>query len=202
MKNNILIFFLFLTHVLSTSTCLAQEETILEYFNASKVTDQVFLSWKITSGNTCNGIEIQHSLDSMNFSKVGKIEGICGSQSEGVSYNFTHTEPTYNKKNYYRLILGNNEISTIVSIQIIKIEENNYLIRPNPIKTSSELFFKNNNNQLVTITIYNSMGQALSKQETLEDFILIDSRLLSNGHYYFTLESTGRAIKGKFVIDK
>jgi hypothetical protein len=201
MWNRIVLIALF---SISLITSLKAQDSILEYFNASRVSNKIFLSWKITSGNTCNGIEIQHSLDSSNYTTVGYIEGICGSQSTGISYDFTHSSPTFNQKNYYRLLLGNSQNSKVISIEIFQLEENNYLIRPNPILTTGELYFKNTNKQNLQINIYNTAGQLLQQATTSLDFYIIDTQLLGNGHYIFTIinELEGNPIKGSFLIDK
>ncbi|MGY8927636.1 MAG: hypothetical protein ACKVJC_10130, partial [Flavobacteriales bacterium] len=58
---------------------LSQNEDVISHFSATEFNGKVLLTFAITQGNTCNGVVILHSTDSVNFTQVESIEGICGS---------------------------------------------------------------------------------------------------------------------------
>ena len=92
-------------------------QNALDRFTAQQVNNEVLLNWTIKSGFTCNGIEILSSSDSLNFTNIGKIEGICGAVDEPISYTFSHKAPAQNKINYYRLELGGVGSTEIISVE-------------------------------------------------------------------------------------
>ncbi len=91
-----------------TAHVYAQHNPIPGNFSLFENNGKVYLNWSIVSGSTCNGIQIYRSTDSVMFTQVGNIPGICGSSSSAISYNFIDDNPVKNKVNYYRLELGNN----------------------------------------------------------------------------------------------
>ena len=68
------------------SICIVNAQSVLNYFNAQVLNAQVVLNWEVRIGNTCDGIEIQHSTDSISFVKIGEIAGVCGSKIENIAY--------------------------------------------------------------------------------------------------------------------
>ena len=122
---------------------MSQNEDVIEYLHASEFNGKVLIAWAITQGNTCNGVIVLHSTDSVNFNQIGSIEGICGSTAESIEYDFTHITPEKNAINYYRLSLGGIGFSWIVSAEVIDMGANTSLVRPNPISENSELLFDN-----------------------------------------------------------
>jgi len=115
------IFLLLLLISQSASVSVAQNHPILGKFSISENNGDVYLSWSIIAGSSCNGIQIYRSIDSINFSQIGDIPGVCGSVDFTQTYDFTDNNPVKNKVNYYRLELGNQDFSQIVSIEIIDI---------------------------------------------------------------------------------
>ena len=121
----------------------AQYHPILDNFIAIVSNEKIYLHWTITSGSTCNGMKVFRSTDTLNFTEIEDISGICGSTTTPVSYNYSDYAPIPNKTNYYRLELGVLGPSKYVSAEFIKPQNDNYLIRPNPVTESATLFFKN-----------------------------------------------------------
>ncbi|RLD25502.1 MAG: hypothetical protein DRI54_04730 [Bacteroidetes bacterium] len=111
---------------------VSQEHEILSYFFGLIKDDQIILKWGIIGGNTCNGILINHSIDDVNYTQVGEIPGICGSQTTELPYTFIHDSPVSGQKNYYKLELGLQGSSTPLIITFYNTSENGYLLFPNP----------------------------------------------------------------------
>ena len=180
----------------------AQNGDVLEYFNASKFNEKVLLTWSITQGNTCNGIKILRSIDSVNFSQISSIEGVCGSTQASVSYDFTDLDPVKNERNYYRLQLGSLGFSWIVSVEVVDLGMNKSLVRPNPLMENSELRFDNEANFEVELKVYSSNGILVHKETSSGELILLYKTDYSPGLHYYTIrsEELGSLSTGKFVV--
>jgi hypothetical protein len=194
-------FFFFVLFIFSAPLS-AQNEDVIEYLNASEFNGKVLLSWSIMQGNTCNGIQILHSTDSINFSQISSIEGICGSTQQSISYSFTDLSPEKNANNYYRLQLGGLGFSWIVSVEVIDLGMNTSIVRPNPLSKTSELLFDNEANFEVFISVYSSSGILVNMQSTVSEQILLEKSKYTAGlyHYVLTSEESGVFGTGKFVV--
>ena len=194
-------FFFFVLFIFSAPLS-AQNEDVIEYLNASEFNGKVLLSWSIMQGNTCNGIQILHSTDSINFSQISSIEGICGSTQQSISYSFTDLSPEKNANNYYRLQLGGLGFSWIVSVEVIDLGMNTSIVRPNPLSKTSELLFDNEANFEVFISVYSSSGVLVNIQSTVSEQILLEKSKYTAGlyHYVLTSEESGVFGTGKFVV--
>jgi len=179
-----------------------QNEDVIGDFSAEEVNGKVFLTWYIKQGETCNGIQVLHSLDSVNFQQIGSIEGTCGSIEQAVPYDFTDLFPEKNAINYYRLNLGGVGFSKIVQAEIIDIASNNYLLRPNPVTSKSELHFKNDGSHLIELMIYTNEGKFVHRIETTNELIILKKDNYYRGVYLFTLNNTttGSQVKGRFQV--
>lgn len=195
-------FILFLIALIGLIPDFFAQTEILEQFYLDQVNGRVRLNWSIKSGNTCNGIDIERSEDSLYFQKTGDIEGTCGSSISVISYSFTDENPILNKKSYYRLKLGGSSYSQILSIEVIDVSANNYLLRPNPISESGQLYFKNDNHAEFDFIIYNQNGEEISRLRTTENLIIIKADDFLTGLYFFHLLSIENKtdIKGKIQI--
>ena len=185
----------------ATANVFAQHNPILDNFTVFENNGKVYLNWAIISGSTCNGIQIFRSTDSINFTQVGSIAGICGNSSKAVSYNFTVNNPEKNKINYYRLELGNNGSSEILSVEIIDIESG-YQIRPNPVIGKVKIYFDNNTEFQHRLFIYNLNGIQIFSSTTKEDFFELNTETFLSGIYLFTISTKGNLPKatGKLMV--
>lgn len=202
MKNNSYIrqFFCYI-FIFVTTASFAQKSPILGSFSISENKETVFLNWQIVAGSNCNGIQIWRSLDSLYFTQIGFIPGICGNISTPQDFSFTDRNPVKNKINYYRLELGNTGPSEILSIEIIDIE-NGYQIRPNPVSDFAKIYFYNNTNHLFQLTIFNLNGAEILRTETKKDFFELSAQGIPSGIYLFTIGTAGSLpkAKGKIIV--
>lgn len=75
----------------------------------------VHILWTMESGRTCDGIEILRKTSAGDFISLGEIEGICGDISSPVDYLFVDEAPVSGVVNDYRLRIGFNGLTDIVS---------------------------------------------------------------------------------------
>jgi hypothetical protein len=181
----------------------AQNEDVIDYLNASEFNGKVLLSWSILQGNTCNGVQVLHSLDSVNFTQIGSIEGICGSTLESIEYEFTDISPEKNAINYYRLSLGGIGFSWIVNTEVIDLGANASLIRPNPINETAELHFDNDTSSEMWLNVYSDSGVLIHTESTTSELFILQKGDFSPGIYFYHIRQEGfeSQVKGKFVVD-
>jgi hypothetical protein len=193
------LFFCFATAVRS----YGQTNPILGSFSANDNNGEVYLSWSIVAGSTCNGISILRAGDGIDFKEIGNIAGVCGSSSSEVNYSFTDTNPLKNAVNYYRLELGFSNFSQIISIEIIDIESNGYQVRPNPSTDFSTIYFENSKRQEYQFELHNLAGMQVMSSLTKDDFIQVNSSILGSGVYFFkiSLPANLPKVKGKMMVE-
>jgi hypothetical protein len=198
MKTKIL--FLFLLFSQPGRDAFAQ--LTLESFVATSESGKVILQWTLASGNTCNGIGIQRSEDGITFSEISFIPGICGNISSSVKYSHTDSSPLPNKKNYYRLRLGNQGFSEIAFTVFYDVGEDAYYIFPNPLQQSARIIFGEKQKSDVTFRLFDLKGKAIRAMENISGVEFIFERNdLPGGVYFFTLENSTKIFAtGKLVI--
>ena len=137
----------------------------------------------------------------MNAFKIGSIAGICGSSSTATNYNFTDNNPEKNKFNCYRLELGGNWTSEILSVEIIDIESG-YQIRPNPVIGKVKIYFDNNTKLQHQLFIYNLNGFQIFSSTTKADFFELNTEIFLSGVYLLTISTEGNLPKatGKLMV--
>lgn len=174
-------------------------QSVLNYFNAQVLNAQVVLNWEVRIGNTCDGIEIQHSTDSISFIKIGEIAGVCGSKIENIAYQFIHPFPQKNRLNYYRLGLGGFGYSELETVEVLDFK-NGYILRPNPINDKVQLTFEKDLGKF-QLRIFDLQGHVVLDSQEQGASIHLNTDDWTPGIYLFTIQSnkiqiiTGRMIK-------
>jgi len=179
----------------------AQNKEVVPDLTCSEFNKKVVLTWTINQGNTCNGIDVYQSVDSVNFTEIGDIEGICGSPESSTSYQFTDNFPEKNEINYYRLKLGALGYTYIVQVEVLDIGEHNYSLRPNPISENTLLIFNNDTNSEVRLIVRDFKGSEVYTAITTGEEFVLSSIDFDAGVYFFTLNTDERTITGRFVVN-
>ncbi len=164
-----------------------QELDALSQFTLSANDGKVIIEWTIARGNTCQGVGIFRSADSIQFEQIGEISGICGSNETSISYSFVDEQPIANAINYYKLSLGFLGESQILDIHVIVFDGTNFQIRPNPIRDLGQIVFKNDQNVPHDLVVYQDDGRLLFTQQGNQDFFQLDLRAYPAGVYRFVI---------------
>lgn len=191
--------YLILGFILMSNILLAQR-TELDYFEASNNSGKILLKWSISKGSTCNGITITRSPDSLFFSPIGRIEGVCGDADSPQPYSFVDLNPLKNQKNYYKLELGTSSFSDVIAIELVNKNEEGYQVRPQPLKSQGSIYFDNDDFNNAHLNIYNFNGQLIYQSQTIENHFDINSQEWSAGLLFFSILLDGQEIKGKLLI--
>jgi hypothetical protein len=180
---------------------IAQEDPLLQ-FSAMQIENRVQLSFTISAGNTCNGIIIYRSVDSLNFSEIGDIQGVCGSTDKDETYSFTDYSPGKNATNFYRLQMGTLGYSRSIALFFIELTGNKALVFPNPVTDESEIFFLNPSRDELRLKVFGRDLRLVyeSEQSRMNSF-RIDGNKFTPGLYFYTIENAGVYVyKGEFVV--
>jgi len=175
---------------------------MLDDFSAFEYQGEVYLSWTIVRGNTCNGIQIERSSNNQFFDVVGDIPGICGSAEFDQTYNWIDRSPISNATNYYRLELGLTGHSESVSVEVISLPDGGYQVRPNPMVNNGLIYFRNSSGKEHLLEIYDMSGRPVGQYSTFSNHFQIEAGALSQGLYVFLIRNSDNnsAISGKFSV--
>jgi hypothetical protein len=184
------------------NAALAQSGPIIDDFHVTKSGQEVLISWRMLAGNTCNGIIIFRATDTLHFSQIGLIPGICGSTVESLRYNYVDASPVSNSTNHYRLEFGGLGISEIISVDIIDLGPDGTQVWPNPMQNEAKIFFQNDDGFEYEMRIYSFNGIEIYFDQTDQEFFDFKSTNLPGGVYTYTIAVPGKvpAITGKLVI--
>ncbi len=198
MRFQLVLFFLFLNLVAK-----AQDEGPLDAITALENNSKVYLKWTIKSGNTCNGIRIHRSSDSISFNTIGQINGICGSTTESISYTFTDDSPKLNAKNYYTIEMGDLGFSRIVSVEVFDFSAG-IIVRPQPANEFVQLIFMNDRNEHYILQMYNLQGELMVEKSSETNRFEIDTNDFPNGIYVYKIvnEKLTPLTSNKIIVNR
>lgn len=196
-------FFALLLLISGKDLLFSQSHPILDNFYILESNGAVVLNWTIKGGSSCNGIQIYRSTDSVNFYQVGEIAGVCGNSSSPQPYDYTDNSPVKNKVNYYKLNLGQEGFTSIISIEIIEIGKNGNQVRPNPAKDNARIYFTNDKYVTSNLILYDPSGTVLLKQNSDLDYFDLDLTGIPGGAYIFAIYQDGNiSTTGRIIIVK
>jgi len=195
-----ILFFLFL--IFSTFQVLkAQEDAIYDDFIGVAQPSEIQLRWVILGGQTCNGTFIERSSDTINWYLVGDIQGVCGSSSAPVAYNFIDDAPLSNAINYYRLELGGRGYSNIIKVPYYDFDSRGYVLFPNPASEQTSLFFQNSDNEPYLIKLTDSRGLPVKEISGKGNDCSIVLSDLAAGNYVFNIiRKNKKNVSGQLII--
>ena len=192
------LFFLLSTHIFA--------QRILN-FKIFQVNQAVFLNFILSKGSSCNGFNVLHSTDSVNFKVIHEDPTICGTSNADEAKNWTHANPIINQLNYYKIQLNPGEMSPVNRIFVNQTNKPNIVLFPNPISTDIDLLtIKILGTESLAFDgfIYNQFGNyvlKIEKQSTLSNST-IKINELSNGLYLIKLTDGYNLYSTKFIIQR
>lgn len=192
------LFFLLSTHIFA--------QRILN-FKIFQVNQAVFLNFILSKGSSCNGFNVLHSSDSVNFKVIHEDPTICGTSNADEAKNWTHVNPIINQLNYYKIQLNPGEMSPVNRIFVNQTNKPNIVLFPNPISTDIDLLtIKILGTESLQFDgfIYNQFGNYVLKienQSTISNST-IKIHELSNGLYLIKLTDGYNLYSTKFIIQK
>ncbi len=198
----ILQFLMLLFITLCVQIVSAQRHPILDKLEIYESGGKVYITCIISAGNTCNGINVLRSTDSVEFSIIGNVSGVCGSNDFPITYDFVDENPVINKPMYYQLEFGGFAPSEIIRLLIIDYNSNGYQVRPQPASEEARIYFENPANSEFGITLYSSSGKTILQEKTTRNFFDLSLVNIPSGLYGFRISDNPLkpAIIGKILV--
>lgn len=164
--------------------------------------NDVILSFTVSIGNTCLGIDVERSTNGSNFTTIGHISGVCGSLAKDVAYNYTDTNPEYNQINYYRVKLTGLGQSETVSLSVVDYRNKSFVVIPVSGSNNVQIIFNRSNNVPYDFRLNDILGnEVMMRRNVSENKIEINGSTIKSGIYYFTLnDRAGNKISGKILM--
>lgn len=174
----------------------------LDDFSVFQHDKEIYLSWVIAKGNSCNGISIERSNDDVHYAEIEYIPGVCGSPSAPQPFSFIDPHPLPNEVNYYRLELGLQGYSETRQLEFISIDESGFQLRPNPASDQTRILFNNSRNQQFDLEIYSLAGTLMESRSSNTSDILLDVSDYNGGVYLLQLinSESGKTYSGRLVV--
>ena len=168
----------------------------LKGFSATLKTNNAVLVWKTATEINNKYFDVEHSVNGVNFTSVGRVTG-GGSSSTERTYTFIHATIAKGK-NYYRLaqydLNGDVKYSQVIVLSAngsVKLQ-----IKPNP-ATSVITVTASSAIDGSQYSIRSSTGQVIKKGILSSQQINVQQ--LSAGQYYLILESAGEILQSTFI---
>ncbi len=154
----------------------AQFHYLIDDFKAYKDGNRVVLTWTMSRGSTCIGTGILRATEKgAEPIVIGELKEICGSLGEPKTYFFIDENPIPGKTNYYILELGfSGRTEPPLDIHFIALNDDNYKVVPNPIKSEGKVYFENKNMTQHKMIFYDIHGKYGSTLYTNDDHFIID----------------------------
>jgi hypothetical protein len=162
---------------------------LLDRFHAIVGSESVQITCVISSGSTCNGMDVLRSTDSVYYEVIGNIAGVCGSDSKPVTYQFEDQNPVINGRTFYKLELGGYGFTEPIYVVIRDIPEGKAHVFPNPANAQAEIHFINPVKNTFQLSIRNLAGQSVYSRNTAADFFILNVANWDSGYYFIQLYS-------------
>lgn len=160
-------------------------------FNAIKENESVRLNWSTASEENNDYFEIEHSVNAVDFTTIGNING-AGNSSRISNYTFLDEHPV-SGYNYYRLkqvdVDGSFQYSKIKSVYFEENQTKTTInIYPNPTTDFVNILFNNKSIQPINIEIIDVLGKVVDNIQNVNlpngaTAYSINVASLSNGFY-------------------
>ncbi|MFT4522835.1 MAG: hypothetical protein ACI8ZN_001787 [Bacteroidia bacterium] len=148
------------------SSASAQVEEYLVRFDVQSSQNKVLITFTTSKGFTCEDVIIEHGTDTNSLTPIHTFLGICGARETEESYAFVFENPTLNATNFFRINLGVYGLSDAVSLRLLGGLANQPRVIPNPISSSSSIYWSNSNAELCEVYILNKHGIELGRLTT------------------------------------
>lgn len=183
----------------------------LLYLRAYPVDNRyIKVEWATATEINNRGFDVLRSVDGVNFSRIGWRDG-AGNSSSIKTYDFPDVDVVPNVLYYYRLrqidFDGTDMLTYIVTAMInesfaFTISE----FIPNPSSEDSRIEVRSDREKDLDITVYNTLGQVLSKHIHRvvpgSNAISFDFNNLADGTYYAIIKTDNEFYNRKLILTK
>lgn len=166
-----------------------QANDVLDSFFITRLGNAIQINFGIKGGTSCDGVILERAGDSLQFTAIDVIPGICGGTYRTEFYSFTDRSPFANATNYYRILPGGTGFSDTLSVYFVPVSDK-FILYPNPSTDSFHMLF----NQVyprAEVRIYTSNGLLCREWHLSNTDNFLVTPELTNGLYYLQVSTDG-----------
>lgn len=179
---------------------IAQEHPFIAAYTLTGLEGGIRMDWTMAAGTTCNGSEVERSTDGTSFFMVYRIDGICGSGTEAVSYFWLDEAPPELSTVYYRVKLGINGYSSVKSVVFDQLTTSDQRFFPSPMSDEATLILNVSGSATIDLLVWDGTGRVVLDQ-TGAAGPSVSISLVGHAPGVFTYKATsdGRVFTGSFI---
>jgi hypothetical protein len=183
----------------------------LAYFAGVINGNKIEIRWRTETEVNNYGFDIERTKDNSDWLTIGFVEG-HGNSNSPKQYNFSDTEIEQSGEYYYRLKQidndGTYEYSDVVTVEV-GVPNKFYVSQnyPNPFNPSTRIDFTLPEKQLVSLRIYNTLGELVAElvneeKEAGSYSVTFDASRLPSGVYIYRLQTSAFVENKKMTLIK
>jgi hypothetical protein len=183
----------------------------LAFFSGVLNGNKIELRWRTETEVNNYGFDIERTNDKSDWLRIGFIEG-HGNSNSPKQYNFSDREIEQTGEYYYRLKQIDNdgifEYSDVVTIEVgVPNKFNLSQNYPNPFNPETRIDFTLPEKQLVSIRVYNTLGELImelvnEEREAGSYSVTFEASNLPSGVYIYRLQTSSFAANKKMTLLK
>lgn len=188
--------------LLSAAFSLAQESEhpFIESFTLTMQDGRVLVDWVMKGGTSCDGSEVERSLNGVDFVRVHRIEGICGDPSVPVAFSWADDDPVELSTMHYRIVFGSQGRSSTKAVSFDQLVRSEQRFFPSPANSTATLLLKVPASAQVDLLIADAAGRVMLRREGLVGARHeLDLFAFPAGTYNYVAVADGRRFEGRFV---
>jgi hypothetical protein len=184
----------------------------LAFFNGKVNGNVIQLRWRTETEIENYGFTVERTTNyDVDWSAIGFVQG-NGNSNSPKQYSFVDNDISLSGEYYYRLKQidndGTYEYSDVVSVEV-GVPNNFYLSQnyPNPFNPETRIDFTLPEKQLVTIRVYNTLGEQVAElvneeREAGSYSVIFDASRLPSGVFIYRLQTLSFAANKKMTLLK
>jgi hypothetical protein len=169
-------------------------------FTGERNNQSIVLDWSTSSEINNDYFSIERSINAVNWNVVARADG-AGYSSSLKNYSAIDLEP-HDDISYYRLkqtdFNGAFKYSATIAIEKRGEDIGELAIYPNPASEILNLSYAGDKSQIISISIYNVLGENVYSSEEYKSKIVFDNKL--NGIYFLHVNTTTKNVIKKFLV--
>jgi hypothetical protein len=187
---------------------IVNEGTILPLnwltFDVEKVNSKAanLLTWSFISYKDIYAFDIETSTNAVQFKKLDNLLAANNNGASNYNFQYIHNNPeqglTYYRIKHYDKN-GFSSYSNIKSINYTSSYQNHIQLFPNPIQNNQAVYFYNDWNQPMSVSIYNIQGKYITTR-LVTNGQAINANLIA-GVYFYNIQVAGQIFNGKLLVE-
>lgn len=180
----------------------SEEHPFIARFTLTELEGRVVVAWTMQGGSTCDGSEVERSTDGITFSRVHRLDGICGDAALDVPFTWTDLAPPELSTLYYRIKLGLNDgYSSVRSIRYDQLHSADIRVFPVPSAGPVTVVVNSGAGTSLELRVFGADGRVVIERSGLTGRRHeLDLSGISPGAYRMVAIGDGRIATTGFVI--